>query len=195
MNINCHCHSCVASARHVDAKGSDNTSALNETGGVGKSFYYLDQVEVPKGDLDGKLEFCKVGESGKIIRSYTKCCGTLLNTAGGAEFPAGFRPFNRSCIKNSDGTRYSPRDVLNVHAKSAFEPKDVPEPKAATAAPKIYAGFIGGALCMKTGIATGVGQLMGDEAFFKAPSSVTEVVPITWSQPARTCSCECGKKN
>jgi len=40
----------------VDAKGSDNTSALNETGGVGKSFYYLDQVEVPKGDLDGKLE-------------------------------------------------------------------------------------------------------------------------------------------
>lgn len=180
MSFNCHCRSCVACARHVDAKGLDNTSALDETGGVAKSLYYLDSVDVSKVELDGKLEFCKVGESGDIIRSYTKCCGTMVNTAGGGNFPTGFRPFNRNCIKNIDGTDYSPQEVLNVMSKHAFKPEDVPEPKAAIATPGVLAAFIGGVLCMRTGISTGAERLMGAEAFFKAPSSVTEVVPITW---------------
>jgi len=179
--FNCHCHSCVSTVRHVDAKGLPNTSALSDSGGAATALYYLDNVEVTASYLDGKLGFSKVGEKGENIRSYTKCCGTPLNLAGGSKFPTGFRPFNRNCITNADGSAYSPPpDVLNINVKHSFNPGQVPQPKANTVPCKIIKGFVGGILCWKTGIRTGAATLYGAEAFFKDPKSVTEVVPITW---------------
>ena len=58
--------------------GSTGSSAL-VNGGVGKSLYLIKDIELP----EGGLAFLKVGD-GKNIRSYTTCCGTLFNSAGGA---------------------------------------------------------------------------------------------------------------
>jgi hypothetical protein len=40
FNFNCHCHSCVAPARHIDAKYTASTSALDPNGGVAKTFWF-----------------------------------------------------------------------------------------------------------------------------------------------------------
>lgn len=178
--FNCHCHSCVACIRHVDAKGLPNTSALSDSGGAAKALWYLDNVDVTASYLEGKLNFIKVGDSGAVVRSYTKCCGTIVNTAGGATFGPGFRPFNRNCITNSDGSAFSLPDVVNVQAANAFNPEQVPPPKANGYDCQIITAFAGGIFLMKTGISTGAASLLGAEAFFKDPNSVTEVVPITW---------------
>ena len=144
---NCHCRSCVACMRHIDAKGGGrNTSAeaANSNGGVAKAFYYTKDVEFSDDNPAEQIQFLKLGETGKNVRSYTRCCGTQLNTAGGRSFPAGFRPFNRNCITNADGSRYNPdpAGVLNLFKAKAFEPEKVPKPNGGLAIVPFLAGFV-----------------------------------------------------
>jgi hypothetical protein len=185
--FNCHCHSCTASARYVDVKGG-GTSAIADpstNSGAAKAFYWLSDVDVVD---DVKLSFIKVGEKGRIVRSYTKCCNTMLNTASGKKFPAGFRPFNRNCIQNADGTQYNPPNVLNGMAKNAFDPATVPAPKVAglplCGTKASLCKFVTGICYMKCGCCpSGIGKNTG-EAFWKDPREVTEMVPITWEPEA-----------
>lgn len=185
--FNCHCHSCVSCVRYIDEKaGGTNTSALSQegpAGGAAKAMYYLENVEIPDGLVD-KLNFIKVGEKGTAVRSYLKCCGTQLNTGSGRTFPAGFRPFNRNCIFNADGTRFQPKGpVQAVNAKSAFEPDLVPPPKHASAPCWLICFFVKGILknkCCSCCCGSGAGNLRTEEAFWYDEKKVTEVVPITW---------------
>lgn len=74
FDFNCHCHSCVAPARYLDAKFPAGQTAL-VGGAVGKVFWLLKDIELPEGD---GLSFLKVGPDGENIRAFTSCCGQPL---------------------------------------------------------------------------------------------------------------------
>ena len=185
--VNCHCRSCVACMRHIDAKGGGrNTSAEAEhsNGGVAKAFFYLKNVEFSDDRPAEQLQFLKLSDTGKNVRSYTRCCGTQLNTAGGRTFPAGFRPFNRNCITNPDGSKYNPvpASVVNIFKARAFEPEKVPEPNGGLAIVPVLAGFVARILGYKL-FGLGIDSMMCEEkerAFMVDGAEVTEAVPITW---------------
>ena len=185
--LNCHCRSCVSCMRHIDDKGDGrNTSAEapNGNGGVAKAFFYLKDVEFNDRDPAEQLEFVKLGEAGRNVRSYTRCCGTQLNTAGGRSFPAPFRPFNRNCIANPDGSAYSPdpANIMNILKAKAFEPEKVPQPNGGLASVPILGGFVARILGYKF-FGFGADSTMGEEkerVYMVHGSEVSEVVPITW---------------
>ena len=69
-------------------------------------------IELP---ASGGLSFLKVGPSGDNIRSYTSCCGTLFNSAGGGNWAGGnfpARPLTRNNVKTADGGAYTPADAV-----------------------------------------------------------------------------------
>jgi len=149
-----------------------------------KAFFYLKNVEFSDDRPAEQLQFLKLGDTGKNVRSYTRCCGTLLNTAGGRAFPAGFRPFNRNCITNPDGSKYNPdpASIVNIMKASAFEPEKVPEPNTVLASVPVLAGFVARILGYKL-FGLGIDSTMGEEkerAFMVDGAEVTEAVPITW---------------
>ena len=183
--VNCHCRSCVSCMRYIDAKGEGrNTSAEapNDNGGVAKAFYDMKDVEFVGDDPAGQLAFVKLGDDGKNVRSYTRCCGTQLQTAGGRSFPAAFRPFNRNCITNADGSKYDPDGVLNIFKAKSFDPEKVPQPNGHLAAVPFLASFVTKILGYKF---FGVGndsdlEPEKDQVFRVHGSQVSETVPITW---------------
>eukprot|EP00658_Telonema_sp_P-2_P032550 TRINITY_DN24073_c0_g1_i3.p2 TRINITY_DN24073_c0_g1~~TRINITY_DN24073_c0_g1_i3.p2 ORF type:complete len:151 (+),score=29.97 TRINITY_DN24073_c0_g1_i3:170-622(+) len=130
-----------------------------------------------------QLGTVKVGEKGTNVRSYTRCCNTLLFTAGGKSFPGAFRPMNRNCIRNndSDDSPFVPvGDVPNVQAASAFVPEEVPEPRHSSLPCGLLCGFIGG-ICRAKCCCDRSGVLADDPAIQSDPESAdVEVVPITW---------------
>jgi hypothetical protein len=73
--FNCHCHSCSACARYADESlgGTSAISDASTNSGAAKAFYYLKNVECEDENPEEKLGFIKVGQAGKIARSYTKC--------------------------------------------------------------------------------------------------------------------------
>jgi hypothetical protein len=185
--VNCHCRSCVSCMRHIDAKGDGrNTSAeaANGNGGVAKAFYDMKDVEFTSDNPAEQLAFVKLGDEGKNVRSYTRCCGTQLQTAGGRSFPAAFRPFNRNCITNADGSKYDPDPgrVLNVFKAKAFDPGKVPKPNGGLAAAPILAGFAAKILGYRLfGLGADSALEPEKEQVFRVHGSqVTEIVPITW---------------
>ena len=155
MEMNCHCKDCVSVMRFIDEKHPGGTSACVD-GGVGKALFYLTDIEFcDEGDPSDKFGYVKLGQDGKNVRNYTKCCGTMMNSAGGAGFPANFRPFTRNCIvKADDGTPYDEtkkgaadaEKPLNTMASKSFDPAAVPEPKHDIAPIGKLSYFIIGAL-------------------------------------------------
>jgi hypothetical protein len=173
--------------RHIDAKGDGrNTSAEapNGNGGVAKAFYNMKDVEFSGENPAGQLEFLKLGDAGKNVRSYTRCCGTQLQTAGGRSFPAAFRPFNRNCITNADGSKYNPDPdrVPNLFKAKAFDPGKVPKPNGGLAVVPFLAGFVGNILGYRFfGLGADPAMEPEKEQVFRVHGSqVTETVPITW---------------
>ena len=164
----CHCHSCVSTARHIDKLyGTTNTSAVHtKSGGFALAFYNISDIhycdEPGKDDASKedeiikKLDFGKVGNDGTNLRSYTKCCGTLVNTFGGVGHA---RPFNYNAIYekkvvNDDHHRHNKDDEAatmsstgttttmltpafqgksdeypNVFTFASFDPDTIPQPK------------------------------------------------------------------
>eukprot|EP01046_Picozoa_sp_COSAG06_P002239 COSAG06_NODE_78_length_25492_cov_189.998307_18_plen_351_part_00 len=140
----------------------------------------MKDIELP---ASGGLSFLKVGPSGDNIRSYTSCCGTLFNSAGGGnwaggDFPA--RPLTRNNIKTADGGAYTPADVVTdvvVGGEgSNFTDYTLPEPHFFGGSPELGAGF------GKCGAADKPEN--ADAAWLKTSADVTEVVPITWEGAA-----------
>jgi hypothetical protein len=169
---NCHCHSCVAPARYLDAKYPQTSKSGLVNGGVGKAFFRLEDIELP----EGGLAYLKVGENGENIRSYTTCCGTLFNTAGGKIFPIAARPLTRNNIQNSDSSPYvSPEAPTNTFTKYAYDDYTLPEPHFEGLGPVVSAAFA--AQDPQPDDAAGAKY---DPRWFKVGAKVNEVVPITW---------------
>ena len=158
MAVNCHCKDCVTVMKYVDEHHPSGKSA-NVSGGVGKAMFYLKDIDfgdisdghdgTSKKDPSDKFGYVKLGQDGKNVRCYTKCCGTMMMTASGTVFPANFRPFNRNCIFTADGTPFDDKaesivggEPYNMNVKSASDPNNVPEPKHDTVPFGILKSFI-----------------------------------------------------
>jgi hypothetical protein len=189
--VNCHCHSCVASERYVRAKGGNGTSSFVDPGtndGIAVAGYYLSKV-IPLTDMSASsLGFVQGGAAGKVVRTYTKCCNTMCVSGGGSAYPVAFRPFNRNCIYNTDGTLYDAgKKVVNIQAKHSFHPRNVPAPRHSTLPFKEKVKVVGG-MCAKSRFCccpSGFGDNADELAFVKNPRDVTEIVPITWNSTAQ----------
>jgi hypothetical protein len=171
FDMNCHCRSCVAPARYLDAKYPETSkSGLVDGGGVGKSIFHLKDIELP----EGGLAYFKLGDDGENIRSYTTCCGTLFNSTGGKQFPKDARPLTRNNIQNSDGSPYvsteTPTDVLT---KFAFDDSTPPEGHFEGMSPAVMAAF-------PLLVSSDEASAKYNQSWFKVGAEVNEVVPITW---------------
>mmetsp|Transcript_2021 Transcript_2021/g.5983 ORF Transcript_2021/g.5983 Transcript_2021/m.5983 type:complete len:230 (+) Transcript_2021:130-819(+) len=187
MSLNCNCRSCTAVTDHLDSRPDPGTSALAKApgSGVAKTFFLLSQL-VFEDPTHSKIGFLKLGDTGENVRTYTTCCGTMLNTSGGNSFPCSFRPFNRNCIVNSDGTPYQPPYVVpNVNTRAALQPATVAKPSFYGCPTWALFVFVSNMFwTWLTGY--GLGGLGKDAAMWKKGSdSDVEVVSPSWegSQP------------
>ncbi|KAL7460221.1 hypothetical protein ACHAXS_000685 [Conticribra weissflogii] len=173
-HLTCHCHSCVASVRCIEAKeGFDGISAL-ENDGVAYTAMRGTQVDytsdMSTDESRSKVGFVKVGDNGKLARCYCTKCGTTI----GAVCPS-FCFFNRNALHNDDGSKFVPnRPVKNVMKKHAFDPSKVPEPSCSTVPLEMAFTFIP----MMFGF--GKKKDAQNDAFFPKDMAKVEVVPITW---------------
>lgn len=194
--VNCHCHSCIAAARHIDEKrngqGKNGTSSIDETTlGCAIAWVELKDTEFVDENPSDKLDYCKVGEEGKVVRSYTKCCGSQVHCGCGKSHPVTFHMYNRNGIYNvnedGDGvTKYEPKGYTppNIMSKFAFTNDDpsiiIPKPKYQYAPLSFPFYMLPSAIKAKFGM--GLGSLSDDamKAIYKDHEEVTEIVPITW---------------
>ena len=155
-------------ARYLNEKYPDSRSGL-VGGAAGKTFWRLGDIELP----EGGLSFLKVGD-GSNIRSYASCCGTLFNTAGGAQFPIGGRPLTRNNVKHADGSPYCPpaSECHDGLTKFAFDDYEIPEGAYETGPPAVGEGF--------KAIGPVDDASKYDDRWFKTGDDVEESVPITW---------------
>jgi hypothetical protein len=183
-DVQCSCHSCVASARYIDehhGKDKGQSSLVNDGLCSQMSCYFMTDIEFVTETPEDKMGYVKVGEDdGGIVRSYTKCCGTQVFWTG-AKFPGPFRNINRNnCIYNADGSKYEPANPIGtVMVRFSFDPDAIPEPKYSI-------GPVGGMTIPYIGRMLGY-MLFGigkgredDKTFFIHPKDVEEIVPITW---------------
>lgn len=174
---NCHCHSCVASAKFVESKRDFNGySALsNSNGGFayvlvkGKDINFIS--DIISEEAHKKIDYVKVGKRGKLVRSYCKSCLTVLGA-----FEKNFAFLNRNCLFDQGVDPYKPSaPVINIMKKHAFEPDKVPEPAAAT--------FPLSGILPLLPIMWGFGGRVAskDSSIYAGKDlSKVEVVPITW---------------
>ncbi|KAL3904199.1 MAG: hypothetical protein SGILL_010159 [Bacillariaceae sp.] len=201
-NINCFCHSCVAPVRYMVEKHPGGISAASPEGGAAFSLFHLQDMELPeptgeKGTPEEyNLGFLHVGENGKSLRTYTKCCNTQLNMGTGAAFPANFRPLNRNCVyevvRDEDGSivttlkPYTPipsKIPTNCNLKHAYDDVDIesiPEPKSNGVPMGFFLPMVGRILMYLVGYDKD--PKMDAILFIHArPDQVpVETVPITW---------------
>lgn len=171
--MNCHCHSCVAPARYLDAKYPETSKSGLVDGGVGKAMFRLEDIEL----TEGGLTYFKVGDKGENIRSYATCCGTLFNSAGGKVFPASARPLTRNNIQNSDGSPYvSPETPTSGNTKHAFDDYTLPEGHFEGWSPALMSSFSG----LMSSPPDDAVRANFSKSWFKVGADVNEVVPITW---------------
>jgi hypothetical protein len=172
LTFNCHCHSCVAAIKGIEAKdGFSGTSMKSdEEGGVAVCVFKSNNVAVTK--VDGaKIGFMKVGEGGKLPRAYCTECGTVLFNVWKPNWCAA----NRNILSTIDGSSFVPTctPVLNIMAKNAFDQEKVPEPKHQSAPIGMLLNFL------KVGL-TGDGRNSKVKALIPEDISKVESVPITW---------------
>jgi len=176
---NCCCQSCNACADAIMAKGGGGTS-WNATGSPGVAIQLWESINVIPEDpenLESKVEYMKVTETGTMIRWYTTCCNTPIGNLGGP----GNCGLNFNCVTNPDGSKFQVPPLKHIMAKYAKDPAAVPEPKVDDVRDL---GFI---LMV-------VPQIIKNKPWFpftkKAhpallpyPSDVEEWVPKTWADP------------
>ena len=184
LDANCHCHSCVASSRFIHenhGKEKNGTIAIESNGGSVFSMYRLAKVDFPD-DVDPRenLGCVKVGDKGKMLRYYTKCCGTQVFTVTEMGTDPGF---NRNAIYEGnldDETKYIPtKTPINIMTKYAFGPKeDIPDPKAEKASMGMIAKFLPKIISSSMGFGKGKNKFRAR----KEDLERAEVVPITWEE-------------
>lgn len=158
--------------RHIgDKRKVGQGASASKDGGTAASFYAASKVEFPA-DLDRKLSFVKVGESGRVGRSYTNCCQSQVTNAVGPTFVA----FTTNFIRNDDGSPYVPSEpVWNVMVKYAFDPSAVKDPKHDLAP---FGLLLTKFLPLR--LSPFEPSLVLKYPVLFPPSSQAETVPITW---------------
>lgn len=193
-NINCFCHSCVSPVRYLTEHYPGGTSAATPEGAAAFCLFKLrDQVwPEPTGEKgtpeEHNLGFLKVGDQGKFLRTYTKCCNTQLNMGTGLNFTAIFRPLNRNGVYKvqEDGslTKYVPETPVSFCGlRWAYDDVDaskVPEPKYNFYPPGFAMRLMGRFVQYLVGMEKEP-RLDGVLAIWAKPEDVpAEAVPITW---------------
>ncbi|KAL7526472.1 hypothetical protein ACHAXR_001506 [Thalassiosira sp. AJA248-18] len=164
----CHCHSCVASCKFVDAKGDAKTSGiLEDNGGSACAVFSPSAVDFTS-KPDAGLGAVIVGEKGKNARCYAKCCNTLI----GFNIPKTMA-LNFNGMYNEDGSKYQPPDpIKNWMKKHAFDPSKVPEPSYSMGPFLVICSFMMNML-------NPFGAKF-EELPMQVDEKEYEVVPITW---------------
>ena len=172
--MDCHCHSCVSTARYIDKKACPNGHSISclskETGGASVAMYLYSNVEFPSSSKT-RFGFVKVGPRGTRIRRYLKCCNTMA--FGISEKLV---TFNRNCIYNKNGTKYKlEAKPVNCIKKFAFDPEKVPEPSNSYIP---FLGFLSIFLAMLNPFDWPKED--EDKLHTHYNHDLVEVVPITW---------------
>ena len=174
ITFNCHCHSCVAVIKSIEARdGFSGTSMKSDDeGGAAVAIFKSNNVTVTK--VDGaKIGFMKVGEGGKTPRPYCTECGTVLFNVWAPRWCAA----NRNALTAGDGSPFVPTctPVLNIQCKYAFDKDKVPTPKHNSLPLGMLVKFIP----LLTGLA-GDGSNSKEKTLIAEDISKVESIPITW---------------
>ena len=174
ITFNCHCHSCVAVIKSIEARdGFSGTSMKSDDeGGAAVAIFKSNNVTVTK--VDGaKIGFMKVGDGGTKPRPYCTECGTVLFNVWAPNWCA----VNRNAMTAADGSPFVPTctPVLNILCKHAFDKDKVPEPKHSS----VPLGMLVKFLPLITGLA-GDGSNSKEKALIAEDISKVESVPINW---------------
>ncbi len=168
----------VAPARYADEHfGRTNRTALDSLGGVAK--YFAKLKDVTYHPSNPPLNYIRVGPKGTNVRTITSCCGTILNTAGGAKFPIkDARPFSRNNIYNADGTLYNLQcgRCADFMLDKAFN-----DYKHPTGGPAFNGAAFGNAI--KAGLKQDTSIF--PQHYYKVPDEGTVTVPITWETKSK----------
>ena len=83
QNVNCHCHSCVSSAKSIESNPTFNGFSLLDVGGVAYANFRWRNINFTTPDMTSneardKISFVKIGEKDKVARSYCTSRGTML---------------------------------------------------------------------------------------------------------------------
>lgn len=159
-----------------------NTSVLRN-GGAFVSSYNAANIEFTEPDFDHSekdvdlLGWLRVGQGGDPFRAYTKCCGTMVFTLAKKSL-ATYCGLNGNCIYLNDGkTPLQPsKEPMNIMAKFAFEPEQVPEPKCDYFTLWLAWNVVKN-LINPFPSATFKGK---DAIFYNDEKSTVDTVPVTW---------------
>ena len=122
-----------------------------------------------KSDKDS-IGFMKVGEEGKMVRSYCNKCGTVLFNV----YTPNWCAVNRNALTTSDGEAYAPKkEVTNIMCSFAFDVDKVKGPKH----DKIPFFTMLKFMPLMAGYGDGSNT---EESLFPDDLSKVEVCPITW---------------
>jgi len=132
--------------------------------------YKSNNCTVVKSDKES-INFMKVGEAGKIARSYCTKCGQMLFNV----YDKNWCAVNRNALTKSSGEAYvPPGDVLNINCKHAFEPDKIKAPKHNSVPFTMLLKFIP----MIAGF--GCDGSNKEESLIPEDMAKVEVSPITW---------------
>jgi hypothetical protein len=177
--FNCMCPSCIATVDYVDAKSPRGKSCKSISGGSSWVLWECAKVKALVSQPEEKLCYITVGNSGTTVRSFTKCCNTMVMGACGAELSFDARPLNRNSIVMLDGSAWLPpqKEIYNQLMKHFIgDASTVPEPKCDGLAPgcmpkALPLMFLNKFCCL---------TVQPAQFLNPAVSEATEVVPKTW---------------
>ena len=186
-SFNCHCRTCTATTRYITEKypdGATELSNLEQKTGSAMSLWYMKDINFFQGSPHENLGYTKVGPDGTVLRSYTKCCGTQAFVTGKEMKMSTLRHFNRNCLYNEDGSKYTPKgEIANIMLAFAFEDVDtsvLPEPRYKFASLKDMGVLMPNVIQKIFGGYGDKGENAEEPSMWVKSEDVTEVVPITW---------------
>ena len=181
ITFDCHCHSCVAVIKAIEAKdGFDGISAKSdaESGGAAVAIYKSNSVTVEK--IDGsKIGFMKVGPDGKTARPYCTECGTVLFNVWAPNWCAA----NRNALTKGEAPYEPKKKPVGVNCKHAFDKSKIPDPKVDTIPAATLLKFIP----LLAGSVNPMcdGSNAKEKGLFPEDMSTVEFVNITWEEETK----------
>ena len=180
-NLNCHGHSCAAAARYIDenpGSAGKGISNIDGSAGVALACYKLVNAEFPEGkDPRVGMGSVKVGDSGKMLRYFSTCCGTPVLVSE-AKFSVLMVNRNALYVDDECKTKYIPdKPALNIMTKYCFgEKANIASPKSDIISFGALLSFI------PLMISSAIGFGYGPNKFPARNEDVdrAEVCPITW---------------
>ena len=160
----------MASIESKPGFSGTSTKCDSESGGAAVAVYKSNNTTVVKSDKES-IGQMKVGEEGKIARSYCTKCGTVLFNV----YLPNWCAVNRNALVKEDGEAFVPEgEVMNVNCKHAFDVSKVKGPKHNTVPFRTLLKFIP----LLAGF--GVDGSNTEESLTPEDMSKVEVSPITW---------------